>query len=302
MADGQRNDVTSYYLELFSFLVAGMIVVLENVILVGLVYKSESLHTAKYLFTCSLAITDLSVGILSIITSSVHLVFGSVAVTLVTSALLLQAGFVMLSITHMAIIAIERYVYIAHPYLYEMHVTTSKIAKFLAVFWIAGLSYTIFVCFIQLYVVGKDVFVMSAVNKALKYSSFLSVYIFMTIVSFVLYVLILIQVKKHSNSVTCSTQPKALLKWRENVRCIKFFVTVFGLYFLMTSPYFIGEIAIGVQASSFAIKYVLLISIVLNSGVNFIILCVVDRHFRQILKTSLSKLIHLVTMRHATRR
>lgn len=281
-------------LEILAYIVVGIIVVSENLILIGIIYKNESLHTEKYFFAFSLGITDLLVGLMSVFTSILYF-SGSAEVTVFSSALLLQAGFLMLSITHMAVIAVERYVYIAHPFLYELYVTPSKIARFLVIFWIAGLVYLFCVCFIQLYVVGKIVFLMTRVNTALKYSCFLTVYISMTIISFVLYVLILHQVKKHGNSVSCSEQPNALAKWKENVRCLKFFVTVFGFFFLMTSPYFIVEIAIGGFITNDYIENIMLLCLILNSGVNFIVLVVVDKHFRRILKASLSRLIRSLT-------
>lgn len=291
--DGMNGHPLESY-HLICALITGLIVFCENFTLVFVTFTSPKLKSTKYFLVASLCVTDLLVGVILTVGSIFHLATGKETIGLtvwsigVYTVYYLVLAMNMVSVIHMAIMAAERYIYISHPFFYERNVTI-RIVK-----WVTFLSWIIaFPCLATPIIIDmikngrqlNDTFYLGMSRFVLYILS--TLYFCLLIFSFTCYSLILVQVCKHKRRLVelgASHSSLASAKRNNNtdfLKCFKFFLTVFGIFFLMTFPMFLVsflsrhiDIPQHLEDITFYLK-------TLNCGTNLLVMIVIDAHFRK---------------------
>ncbi|GFO47151.1 D(3) dopamine receptor [Plakobranchus ocellatus] len=141
-------DILSYFI-----ILVGVALVFENLLLIYVIGRTRSLHSITNILVASMGITDVLVGaqcsIMGLISlpnglrswlnfspSDVH-VFDSVMISLSTSL-------VSVSILHVSLLAVDRYLFILWPFHYTRRVTRSRVLLTAGGIWMLGLGYVLF--------------------------------------------------------------------------------------------------------------------------------------------------------------
>ncbi|GFO46657.1 adrenergic, beta-1-, receptor [Plakobranchus ocellatus] len=129
---------------------AGFAIMIENLILIIIICRCRSLHTITNIFVVSMAVTDLSVGYqcvqlgfllqsggmrswLRLKGDQMHL-FLSLTVSANTSL-------VLVSLIHMCLLAVDRYLFLLFPFRYERFITRRRVLTTVCIVWTLGLIY-----------------------------------------------------------------------------------------------------------------------------------------------------------------
>ncbi|GFO22328.1 5-hydroxytryptamine receptor 2b [Plakobranchus ocellatus] len=140
-------DALSYFMILM-----GIALLCENLLLIYVICRTRSLHSITNILVASMGLTDVLVGVqccmmglirlpnglrswLDLTPSDMH-VFDSIMVSLST-------GLVSVSILHVSLLAVDRYLYILWPFHYTQRVTRSRVLLTAGGIWMLGLGYVL---------------------------------------------------------------------------------------------------------------------------------------------------------------
>lgn len=137
MTDGKSTS------QLVFFAFVGLLIAAENIIGFLVIKKSPQLQTTTFTFVASLAFTDIIVGVSWFMIALSELALSPLSWWLhtITQTITIVSATMMslVSIMHLAVIALERYLYIAKPYVYLHHVTKTSVKWVIVVLWGVGI-------------------------------------------------------------------------------------------------------------------------------------------------------------------
>ncbi|CAG5135773.1 unnamed protein product [Candidula unifasciata] len=225
----------------------GLVVFNLNVLIIVTIIRSKALHTNTNIFIasvalldCFMAMTDFTQGL--VYSTELRLNRNNMNVV---DAVLLGTGTsaVTLSYTHMAILAVDRYINIAHPFYYISNVTKRRVIVVLFIVWLSGLVY----CIIPgiYYRDNKyhrhcitsnppsEYFIINASFNLVDYVIIFICYFRISYLAF--------RHKKAANVRRKHTEnPENVFKIRNNrtaaAKSVKFFICLFGAFFVLTFP------------------------------------------------------------------
>ena len=122
-------------------------IVVENILLVAVIWRGSAttLSSSSYVFLASLAVADGLVGLASLVLSIIYLrAYPEDGNTYSPSdifsiAVIAAQTLMLISVVHMAVLAVDRYLYILHPFVYIRHVTERVIVTTVAGTWLLGI-------------------------------------------------------------------------------------------------------------------------------------------------------------------
>ncbi|XP_005095465.1 5-hydroxytryptamine receptor 4-like [Aplysia californica] len=278
----------------------------SNVITILAICKTASLRSITNAYVASLAVTDIIVGFDLILAALFMLpnLRAELFYKSIHACVLMQViGVAMpvLSAIHMTFIAVERYMYICKPYLYPRVVTNRFVSCTLSIAWTFGLFYAILLQFTH---VPYGEIPLCDITKTLRIECLFyplsAMYFPVVSIIVVMYILIL-RVALRQTKAICSTVPsvagaisqqgntgigdqhknsKNNASRRATLKSVKFFLTVFGVFFVCATP---TVVVVGldfyttVPPSLYRLFNVITF---MNSGMNFIIYAVQNQQFR----------------------
>ncbi|GFO47152.1 5-hydroxytryptamine receptor 1a [Plakobranchus ocellatus] len=141
------SDVLSYFI-----ILVGVTLLCENLLLIYVICRTRSLHSITNILVASMGLTDVLVGVqccigglvsrpnglrswLDLTHSDLH-TFDSVMISL-------SIGLVSISILHVTVLAVDRYLYILWPFDYTRRVTRSRVLLTAGGIWMLGLSFVL---------------------------------------------------------------------------------------------------------------------------------------------------------------
>ncbi|GFO20859.1 beta-4c adrenergic receptor [Plakobranchus ocellatus] len=136
----------------FVAVLMGVVMLCENLLLIIVIGRTKSLHSHTNILVASLAISDVLVGVemcvmgLYVLPRGLRSWLGlNQAHTRVIDTILTGINFslVAVSMSHFAVLAVDRYLYVLWPLHYSLRVTQRRIVAVAAVLWIFGLIYMV---------------------------------------------------------------------------------------------------------------------------------------------------------------
>ncbi|CAG5135771.1 unnamed protein product [Candidula unifasciata] len=211
------------------------------------IFRTKRLHTNTNIFILSVALLDCFMAVSDFVQGIIYStsVKFNIHNSNVMDAILFGTAYsaITLSCTHMAIIAVDRYVNITHPFYYILNITKRRVIVLLLTAWMFGLAY----CSVSiiLYRDGKyhtkcisvhppfEYFIINALLNLIDYVIICICYFKISCLAF--------QHKKAANARRLQTEnPKNVFKLRNNraaaMKSVKFFVLLFGTFFVFTFP------------------------------------------------------------------
>lgn len=237
-----QNIRTVYFLFPVCF-----IVVCESALVISTVWRTHALHTNTDIIVASLSVTDILMCLSFISRGMLGLPFPAPTESFrkIINNFILgdSAGAVLCFIVHLDIVAIDRYIHIAHPFYYIRRMTKRRILKVLATIWTLSLLYTVLP--IVVYTDDKYHKICIAIYPPVEYFSLLvTAYVISIVTVFICYFKIAFVAFHHKKTSNLrrgqheDIQVTTVLKQnrRAAMRSIKFFAVVFGVFSLCTLP------------------------------------------------------------------
>ena len=149
-SDGNFNYIggLNYFVVLF-----GVTLVCENILLITVIMRTNSLHTNTNILVASMAVTDVLMGIQCLLNGMAGLPAGGVNSWLAAASsdvnphiydlinLGINCSIVGVSLIHASLLAIDRYIYVSWPFRYNRCVTRTRVLVTAAGVWTLGLFY-----------------------------------------------------------------------------------------------------------------------------------------------------------------
>lgn len=234
-------------LQFYIGIILSLCVFIPNILTIVTIWRTLKLHTNTNIFTISLAFIDLLTGISGLVQSIFYspLLKQSSINDYIFSTITLGISYssVVLSCTHIAIAAIDRYICITHPFYYIVNVTKASLLRKLTVIWLIGFVYLILPSFLYtgeihhrkciLVQPPSEYYIASLVIGSLNY-----------IIVFVCYSKIARVAFRHNKAANkrrlrvgnVSKAMRLEISYKTSMKSIKFFVVCFGTYFIFTFP------------------------------------------------------------------
>ncbi|KAK7501381.1 hypothetical protein BaRGS_00007506 [Batillaria attramentaria] len=268
-------------------------VLLGNGLTILAVFRFEKLRTRANMYIVSLATSDALVGILLFFFGSLYIPswrpwFDStefVCVGMLSWAYVT----VVCSWFNMCLIALDRYIYIAQPYLYERYMTEKNIAGAIVTVWVLAFVYGTIPVYYNTFSTSTRCTTREVIP--LMYRSFLSagLFLFCCLCTGALYIkitLITLHQKKNIARVGRENARNYRVD-RGSLKALRLFLTVFGCLFICWSPYCFVELVDGYfGVANIWLRSSMLLGF-LNSGINFFIYPYFNQEFRQALRVLL---------------
>ncbi|KAK3746688.1 hypothetical protein RRG08_008200 [Elysia crispata] len=130
--------------------IVGVCLICENLLLINVIVRTRTLHTNTNILVASLAITDVLVGVQVCIMGLSEQPTGlrswleltPYQVRIFDSFLTgLNYSLVTVSITHLSVLTLDRYLYLLWPFHYQIRVTRRKVLATAGILWTLGLVY-----------------------------------------------------------------------------------------------------------------------------------------------------------------
>ncbi|XP_071089310.1 melatonin receptor type 1B-like [Haliotis cracherodii] len=266
------------------YIIAATIICLGNILTIVAVLKTPRLQTIQNMYVVSLATSDLLAGVYVFSLAFFHLestheVIGHSKVfclTLYITYVLSTSA----SNASIVFIAVDRYIYIAHPFTYTRLVTPFSTRCVIAGSWFFAAALASCVIFFNRYdKVGECSFV-HVLDNIYQLLSQTSVFFITLVVVSVLYIRILVIALGQRRAID-GTGVQTYSDWRGTCRTVRLLLIVCVAYLLFWTPCHVMlcvSLATGVTSNgmSFAILFGLA-----NSGVNFIIYPLKNKAFRR---------------------
>ncbi|KAH9503376.1 hypothetical protein Btru_072868 [Bulinus truncatus] len=200
----------------------------------------------------------------------------------------LNLGMCAVSVLHMTLISVDRFLYITQPYLYVRVVKLKPAVIALGAIWSFGFMYSLLPHFIYNTYTEPPVCDVTLVLPIgyLFYSS-CTIYFSLVLVIVVMYSFILRTAYVQQKSVDAATvypdgdKEKKFFTRKSAWKSVKFFIVVFGVFFVCLTPV---VACLGIDyyytVPGKLYRFLHLVAI-MNSGMNFIIFAVLKKQFRQ---------------------
>ena len=136
----------------YSVISVGIVLVIENSLLIFVIASNKSLHTNTNILVASLAVTDVLMGLQCCVIGMTGLSVGlRVWLAALDSdlhafdmfMLSINLSLVGVSLLHVFCLAVDRYLFLLWPFRYRRHVTRPKVLAVAAAIWFLGLVYTL---------------------------------------------------------------------------------------------------------------------------------------------------------------
>ncbi|CAL1537880.1 unnamed protein product, partial [Lymnaea stagnalis] len=290
------------FLDAFMFALALMLSVficLVNTLTILVVSRTPSLRTLANIYVVSLASVDFVIGLGLIPTAlfvlpptRVALFYRYIDLCVLMNGI--NLGMAGNSIFHMAFVSVDRYLYITKPYFYERVMTGSVVASLVSTAWTVSLGYVVLPHFIH---TSFDEVPKCDGERVLPawylfYSTW-GIYFAVVLVILVMYSLILRTAFKQRQAIHVAGPAgfkgtSTATMSRSTAKTVKFFLTVFGVFFVCMTP---SVVCLGLNFVTYVplglYNFLNMVALT-NSGMNFIILTVQNTQFRR----ALFKLLH----------
>lgn len=130
----------------------GDFVVTQNVLSIVIIRRSPKLHTNANIVVASIACGDIYLSLVYAVDGILYLpgVVDPLWNHAVLDACICGAGYssLLLSVSQLGLIAVDRYIHIAHPLYYMAHVTRPRVYATIALFWLVALVYGLIPIFV----------------------------------------------------------------------------------------------------------------------------------------------------------
>ncbi|KAI8783783.1 trace amine-associated receptor 7b [Biomphalaria glabrata] len=264
--------------------------------------RSLSLQTKSNAFVASLAVADLTVGF-GLISYGLWLAPGTrelVNKDLSVCIFLLSTAFsaIVVSILNMLLVAIDRLVFIDHPFFYMRVVTNKLIAASIIVSWMVGLSVGNSQWFIYKHIYPPQC-VATIILPEIYFKYTAPWFYFVPCFAiFGIYIKIARTAKRQREAIakqtvagtfhfTSAHQRKTAKSNEKSWKAAKMMMTVFGVFFLSWTPrfvlYAIASDEVNNTVPGVVFDLFLLLGL-LNSGVNFLVYPLHNREFRKVFR------------------
>ncbi|CAG5136287.1 unnamed protein product [Candidula unifasciata] len=276
---------------------AGSLIVFENVLMIVVIIRTPGLHNIANILVTSLSVTDAIVGFIAAMAGILFAVlkpsdwiFRYIYISVAATIL----GTTLCSHLHIAAIAIDRYIYIAHPFFYFRHVNEKVVFRCLLGVWFLVSLYTLASA---LSIKTRMFCLMREVMDL--YISYVGSWItlFLLCLTSAAYFRIAAISLRHRRSIASvniaalpSTNPSqpgndrvsiSEETWTHMLKTVRFFVVMTGSFAAMMVPVTICNFLFGhVQLSKTLLNTVTMLPI-LQSGFNFFINIFMNSDFRQ---------------------
>ncbi|CAG5121083.1 unnamed protein product [Candidula unifasciata] len=275
----------------FITLIISSLSIIECMVVIFVTWFTVTLHSNTNILVASLAVNDLLLAI-AFMGNQVSVVPGfllpSVKSKLFMSLIYgVSSGSTKLSIMHMMVIAVDRYIQIAHPFYYMKAMTKKKIYVILICLWITCLIFII----IPVTIFYNDKYYRECIilHQPLAYSVVgVAMYFISLIMIFFCYFKIAHVAFKHKQSAIsrrlgCNLA-QSETEQRENMkaalRSVKYLALMFGVFFVATCPPFLLT-SLGYRYSFSENVYLGLFSLVpIHSVINFLIYGYMNQEFQ----------------------
>ncbi|CAG5132122.1 unnamed protein product [Candidula unifasciata] len=269
-----------------------------NILTIFAIIYTPSLRTLANIYVVSLAAADFVVGLTFILLAlflvpttrvTIFFRFINVCVLMYGSTI----GMTAVSAIHMMMISVDRYLYISRPYFYQRAISSKVVIGCVCSAWTFGIFYSILPHFIHKPYPSTPICDVTQLMpiQYLFYAT-ASLYWTLVVVIVVMYSLILHTALKHRKAIHSAGSNgsqnggEKLRFWerrvfrKSTVKSIKFFLTVFGVFFICLTPILICmgvDYFINIPPDIYRMCNLLALT---NSGMNFIIYGVLNREFR----------------------
>ncbi|CAG5119125.1 unnamed protein product [Candidula unifasciata] len=267
-----------------------IIVSVESILVVVVVYRTKALHTNSDIIVACLSLTDILLCC-SFTAHGIKALAGSIFTKFQKNLFVIFLfgdcyGGVLISVTHLGLAAIDRYIQIAHPFYYMKFVTKRRIFRILLVIWLIGFVYTMF----PLAVYTSDTYSEKCIliHPPWEYFCLLFiVYLANVIAVFVSYLKIAHLAFKHNKSANIRrlhNEDKAsdvifLQNRKAALRSLKFFIVMFGAFMLFTSPSIVITFVNKFHDLPSFVYLITVITLMLNSFTNCLIYAFLRKEF-----------------------
>lgn len=278
------------------------LIICENILIVATVRRTPALHNNQNIFMVSLALADVLLCLSYMTNTCVHIWWRRSAQlkTNIIDSFVFGTTYSSVALTglHMGIIAVDRYIYIAHPFCYIQKLTKRRIFQILLCAWVAGIIHII----IPITVYTDDKYHIKCINEHPPVEYF-CVFSTLLIVNFVVVVvcyfrIAIVAFRHKKNAATRRLRTAEIGSdaiFRDNraavMKSVRFFVTVCGVYFFCCIP------PLSVIMMNYFIKVPRFVNMIaayvypLHSPLNFIINCSMNHHFLAGIKRACTDLI-----------
>ncbi|XP_005095467.1 lysophosphatidic acid receptor 3-like [Aplysia californica] len=270
-----------------------------NVMTILAILRTEALQTFSNVYVAGLAGADFLVGVSLILLAlfmipylRLTLYFEHINLCVFMQGIVI--GMIFTSVEHLCLISVERYLYIVKPYVYHRVMTKRVIATTMVIAWVLGVVYSVSPQFIYKPYGEVPLCDVTAVLpiEYLLYSN-TAIYSIVIFVIIIMYVQILKMAFQQRNAIRAVTvvvaanghnakkaEEEAAKTRQATMKSIKFFLTVFGAYFVCITPMAICIcLDFFFNVNAWVYRFFNLVALT-NSGMNFIIYSVQNRNFR----------------------
>lgn len=275
------------------FVGPGFVIVIENIVLIIVTWQMSTMDTTANMFVVSLAVADLLVGFVTSvggilidclrgnIYNVIYHIFDNCAYVFVIS-----------SYVHLTLIAMERYVYISHPFFHARRISKALITKVLIGIWV--LSITLILA-TNISTSKKYTCLLYEVRTLdLAYTGSCISVLLIVIISIAYFKLAVLSYK-HTRSIACTTIATSGYRGHGNrvsnenlinvLKTIRFFLVSTGFLLAMTIPAVVCILVSNIYHSVDLIILQIVICLqILHSGVNFFIHLFMVPDFRNAIK------------------
>lgn len=294
------NNFDTYIMYVTGFLTA--ITIFGCVVVIVIIWSTEKLHGNTNVFIASLAASDILISVFFTFNraATVPHLESSLLKSNIVNCIVLGgcSGAINLSMMHMGIFAIDRYIKITYPFTYIKHVTKRPIVVTLCCIWILGLlNMLVPVVFYR----DKQFHIRCILlHQPIEfYWLGAGIYLFNLVIAFICYFSISIVAFKHKKAAnnrrinTVETTGEIILKRNlaAALKSVKFFVVVFGVFLLCTFAPIITTGVAFYQHISENVYLGLFFLLSIHSVLNFIIYGSMNNAFYQALKDKTSNII-----------
>lgn len=281
----RAEDVDAFYVALCA--VHGVLSVtatMGNVAMIFALQKASSIPTNSRILMQSLALTDLSVGVLGhplylVIISGIRQNYGCehIHVTLMVF-FILAASLVVVSLQMVAFIGVDRFLAITLHLRYNELVTTKRVVTLVASVWIFSLS-VVFIAVFYYFQVGEIVILAGG-------------YVSVLLLGFI-YTKVYLVARRHRASINSQDQATSSLNLARNKNLAIKTLYVFVVFELCVLPYFITLTVLLISGPSVVLQVTIQLATVLmmlNSSLNPIVFGWKMTEIRQIVKNKVKTL------------
>lgn len=289
------------------------IIVLKSALVILTVYRTPSLHTNANIIAASLSLSDVLMATAFINigdseTAKVHLSVDQIRI-IKTFVFGEFSSSILISIGHMGIIAIDRYILIAHPFYYIKHMTKRRIYFLILCVWVIG----IFLLFYPLFVYNRMHYYDKCISLHPSVDYYLvcsSVYVSTFVIVLVSYSKIAILAFAHKKAanirklVQHGNRSDSVFKDNRAAafRSVKFFALMFGVFVICTLP---PAVATGLT-TFYLISHQVFVCfsylVLLNSLISFAIYFSMNTALSRALKKTCSDLLAFTCIRRLMNR